>query len=139
MTRDEVLLLGRWVQAACPQQKWDKYTPDVWTEMLGAYPAEDAMLAAKALVQRQPFIALAELITEIKVIRKARIQAVGPEVLGAGVDADDVGAYLEKVRSDVKAIGDGTAEPDYESGELRPVAALLESSGIARRAIGGSR
>jgi hypothetical protein len=58
-------------------------------------------------------------------------------VLGAGVDGDDVGAYLEKHRADLKAIADGTAEPDREAGELRPVTGTLEYL-ARRRAIEGA-
>lgn len=138
MNRMEVVALGKWCQAAFPQQKWDQYTPDVWADLLEDYSAEDAKQAAKTLATRQPFIALSDLVGEIKSIRKARILAAGPEVLGAGVDADDVGAYLQKVRSDVKSIGDGSAEPDHETGSLRPVGALLADL-ADRKAIGGRR
>lgn len=138
MNRNEVLALGRWMQAACPQQKWDKLTPEVWSEMLGGYSVDDAKAAARALVSRQPFISLAELIAEIKKIRGDRIRAAGPEVLGANVDPDDVPAYLVKHRADVKAVGDGSAVPDFETHQLRPVGALVATL-ANRRAIGGSR
>lgn len=138
MNRNEVLALGRWVQAACPQQKWDKHTPDVWTEILGDYPADDAMAAVKQLVQRQPFISLSDLIGEIKLIRRARFKDVNPEQLGAGVPADDVAGFLEKVKSDVKAIGDGVPADVVVDGRSYPVGAVV--AGLARqKAIGPTR
>lgn len=134
MNFEEVKALGTWCADAFPQQKWGTGTPVVWAEMLEDYSAVDAKAAAKVLVTRQAFVSLSELITEIKKIRGDRIRAAGPEVLGAGVPADDVPAFLEKVRSDLKAIADGTAEPDREAGELRPVGALIATL-ANRRAI----
>lgn len=131
MNRNEVLALGRWVQAACPQQKWDKHTPDVWTEMLDMYSAGDAMNAVKTLVQRQPFISLSDLITEIKKIRAKRFEGVELDMIGAAAPGDDVGAYLEQVKTDRRLIGDGVPAAELEAGEPRPVGALV--AGLARQ------
>lgn len=137
MNFEETKELGAWCAGAFPQQKWAENTPAVWAELLEPYSAADAKAAAKTLVQRQPFIALSDMITEIKAIRRKRFNGVSPEILGAGADADDIAGFLEAVKSDVKAIGDGVPVDEIEAGSHRPVDALI--AGLAnRRAIEGT-
>lgn len=146
MNRNEVLLLGRWVQAACPQQKWDKHTPDVWTELLADYRAEDAMAAVKSLAAKQPFMAVSDIISEVKRIRQANFDALGQKQLDAisgasAPDPDDVEGFLEAVRSERKAIGDGVpvedvpdvAAIDRSKAKDALIATLAERKSIAGR------
>lgn len=143
MNRNEVLALGRWVQAACPQQKWDKHTPDVWTEMLADYPADDCMTAVKSLVTKQTWISLADLINEVKRHRAKRFDGVNEDIFGStAADPDDVPGYLEAVRAERKAIGDGVPVEELADavadGRSRPVAALLGSL-AEQKSIGGQQ
>lgn len=129
MNRAEVLELGKWLADAFPQQKWNEGTPDVWVELLEPFSAADGKAAAKALALKpgQRFVAIAELVEQIRIIRRARFNGVNPDMLGAAAPADDVGAFLEAVKSDVKAIGDGVPLAEIESGTPRPVGAVLQS------------
>lgn len=139
MDKAQAITLTRLVKAMCPAQQIDEYTPDAWYEGgLKNWGYDDAKNAVITLSTQLRFIALSDIAIEIKRVRRGRLEAAGPTVLAAGVDADDVSAYLVKHRADVKAIADGAAVPDFETHELRDVAGLLQSSGIGRRAIGGT-
>lgn len=133
MTPADVLALGKWLADAFPQQKWNEGTPAVWVELLEPYSAEDGKAAARALAlkQGQRFVAIAELVEQIKLIRRQRFSGVNPEILGAKADADDIAGFLEAVKSDVKAIGDGVPVEEIEAGTARPVGAVV--AGLANR------
>lgn len=78
MTHAEAVLLCRYAKAACPQQAFDQYTPDAWSDLLGDLRFIDCQEALKAVVQRQPFVAPAEIRAEVKRVRSKRIGDFGP-------------------------------------------------------------
>jgi hypothetical protein len=49
MTPAETFILVRAVQGACPQQKIDEYTPDMWHQLLDDIDFKDAQAAIVAL------------------------------------------------------------------------------------------
>ena len=125
----EVKALGQWLADAFTQQKWSDGTPGVWFELLEPYSADDGRAAAKVLAVKpgQRFVAIADLVEQIKLIRRHRFDAVNPEQLGAGAPGDDVAAYLEAVKSDVKAIGDGVPVEEVITGEHRPLLSVIQA------------
>jgi hypothetical protein len=78
MTNAEAVLLCRYAKAACPQQQFDAYTPDAWSDLLGDLRFEDCKEAVKNIVQRQPFVAPAEIRDEVRRVRNKRIGDFGP-------------------------------------------------------------
>ena len=61
MTHEEVVKLCRYIQAACPSQAFDDYTPEVWAEMLPArYTLDECRAAVIAIKQRQAYVDVSE-------------------------------------------------------------------------------
>lgn len=112
MTKAEAVTLCRFAKAACPQQAFDTYTPDAWAELLGDLCFADAKLAVIELAKRQPFVAPAEIRTEVRRIRAARITAYGtlPDP-PAGLDPDNAHAYQRWLEDTTKRIADGNPPP----------------------------
>lgn len=66
MTPEETIVICRLVKAACPGQRFDEYTPDVWAPMLADI---DYGAAEKAIVEvgkQQKWIAPSDIIAEIR-------------------------------------------------------------------------
>lgn len=61
MNADQAVDLCRYVSAACPQQKFDEFTPDVWLDLLEDVPFALARRAAVEVVKAQPFASPAEI------------------------------------------------------------------------------
>ncbi|MFD3749713.1 hypothetical protein ACFWVT_05510 [Streptomyces cyaneofuscatus] len=74
MTQDEAILLLEYVVAACPAQRIGEFTPDVWGELFAPYSLDEARTAVLTVAARQPFVAPADVITEIKARREERIE-----------------------------------------------------------------
>jgi hypothetical protein len=113
MNAAETLLIARFVKGACPAQKFDEYTPDVWTQLLEDINYDDALAAVKVLGRRLSFIGPPEIRTEVLRIRADRIKAnfTEPEY-----DGDDVHGGLATIRAHRRAVGDGRgleAVPDF--------------------------
>lgn len=106
MNRPEAVMLCRYVKACCPQQAIDEYTPDAWFDLLGALAFDDCKAAVIALAQRQPFVAPAEIKTEVKRLRRDRIVAFGPLLPPAELDGDPAETNRWLVAT-TKRIGDG--------------------------------
>lgn len=76
MTPEDVVLLAGYVHALCPAQKFDKYTPDAWADVFDdvpQYTLADCREGAARVAARQPFVAPAEIIAEVRKIREARL------------------------------------------------------------------
>jgi len=110
MTPTEALVLCRLTKGMCPQQAIDEFTPDAWHLLLEDARFEDAKAALVNLARRQPFVAPAEILTEVKRIRSQRIKEFGPYDVPAGLDSREYGEFL---RATNKRIADGEiASPD---------------------------
>lgn len=112
MSNAEAVLLCRYAKAACPQQAFDQYTPDAWFDLLSDLRFEDCKMAIKCVVQRQPFVAPAEIRDEVKRVRLRRFSEFGPmpdPPLEIGAQGSD--EYRRWVAETMRAIGDGTAVP----------------------------
>ena len=106
MTPTETVLLTRYVKACCPASQIDEYTPDAWHDLLGDLLLADCREAVAAVAKRQPFVAPAEIRTEVRRIRADRISrnplpAPPPEL------ADDPERYQRAVQQGIQRIADG--------------------------------
>lgn len=123
----EAVALTRYVRALCPQQKFDEFTADAWTDVLAPYDLEDCRRACVALARKKPFISPAEIIEEIRQRRgeNARdIQGPGLPAAVPDADPDDVPAYLAAVRQQRTRAADGL--------ELKPRNVLELIEGVGR-------
>jgi hypothetical protein len=76
MTPEEVVMLAAYVHALCPAQKIDQYTPDAWCDVFAEVPQyslADCREGAARVAARQPFVAPAEILGEVRKIREARL------------------------------------------------------------------
>ena len=71
MIKTEAAALCRYLQACCPQQKFDQFTADAWFDLLADMPYGLAKLAAQRVASRQPFVSPSEIIATAKAMRKA--------------------------------------------------------------------
>jgi hypothetical protein len=107
MTPTEAVALTEYVQACCPQQRMNEYTPDAWHDILGDLRLEDCRAAVAAIKQRTVFVDPSEIRAEVKYMRQQRIKDAGgipappPELL------DDPPAYRAALHAAAVALGDG--------------------------------
>ncbi|MEU7318329.1 hypothetical protein [Streptomyces sp. NPDC007083] len=112
MNNQETTQLCRYVRALCPQQKFDEYTPDAWHDILGPVPLDDAREAAARVARRQPFVAPAEILAEVGVIRGERLDGFVYEP----VERDDnPRVYLAAYRGQREAVASGHRPADPTS------------------------
>jgi hypothetical protein len=92
MTHEEIVKLCRYIQAACPAQRFDEYTPDVWAEVFPAsLTLDDCRAAVITIKQRQRYIDPSDIIAEVRRIRSNRldrtlIEAPSAELCGSPGD-----------------------------------------------------
>lgn len=106
MNREQTVIFTRLVKATCPQQAIDKYTPDAWYPLLDDLDFGDCQAAMIAIGRRQPFMAPAEIRSEVARIRNDRIAravipAPPPEL------ADDPRAYQRYLQESTRRAADG--------------------------------
>jgi hypothetical protein len=93
-------------KAACPQQQFDQYTPDMWHELLGDLRFEDAQDALVSVVKAQPFVSPAEIRDQVKKVRRQRLLDFGyvvpPAELASNPEAE--GRWIYETN---QAIADG--------------------------------
>lgn len=121
MNATEAAMLCRFAKAACPQQKIDEYTPDVWLDLLGDLRFDDAKTALLAVAAKQPFVAPAEIRAEVRRIRSKRIADAEASIVPPAELADrptaDTCAWLA---AEKRRIGDGELVDPDAYGELKP-------------------
>lgn len=116
MTPAEAVILVRYVRALCPQQKFDEYTPDAWHDLLGHYDFDACKTAAVQLARRQPFIAPAELITEVRRERDKRLANFQYEPENGD---DHPREYLRRLRAQIADVADGRRPAELTPGGPR--------------------
>lgn len=123
MTSKEAAVLCRLVREACPQQAVSDGTPDMWAVVLADIRLADAKEATLNLVRSQPFVTPAEIITEVRKIRSARIAARGDLTPPPGLTDAEERDWLRDAR---RVVADGGTVDDTRTGlTARPVRALL--------------
>lgn len=110
MNRADVVLLCRYVYAATPGQKLDKYTPDVWADILEDLPCslDEAKRAVVAIKRRQVFVDPSDIIAEVRSARDARILENPPPPPPAEL-CDDPAGYIRYLRAAIRAAADGAS------------------------------
>jgi hypothetical protein len=108
MTPTDVVRLIGLVSQISPAQKFDEYTPDAWHMLLDDIRLEDALEAVRRVGRRQAFIAPADIVTEVKLIRRTRLERADATFVPSADPA--AGSYDEQLIAHRKAIGDG-ADP----------------------------
>lgn len=121
MNHAEAVVLCRFTKSVCPHQQFDQYTPDAWALVLADVRLEDAREAVVEVARRQPFVAPAEIITEVKRIRSKRIDDYGPITPPPELDPDDTAAYRDWWVSAQRAIADGNPPPRPAELPARPM------------------
>ncbi|WP_369183307.1 hypothetical protein [Streptomyces sp. Y1] len=126
MNPAETVLLARYVRALCPQQKFDEYTPDAWHDVLGDYELQDCKQAAAEIARRQPWIAPAEIIDEVRRTRNGRLDYFQYEPTPGETGAE----FTRNLRTQVAATIDGHRPPQLPYvGSSRPVLELTVGVG----------
>ena len=117
MNHREAVALCRYAKAACPQQAFDEYTPDAWADLLADVSLADAQEGLRAVVAGKPFVSPSEIRTEVRRIRRRRLDAFGP--LPAPAPDADWRAWLAAA---VEAVASGRVLTVEELGEVVPLA-----------------
>lgn len=72
MEAREAIMLCRYVQALCPAQKFDQYTPDAWLDALGQFPYQLAKRAAlQCAATGGGFVSPSDITAMIRSMRRA--------------------------------------------------------------------
>lgn len=100
MNNREAVMLVRYVRALCPSQKIDEFTPDAWSDVLAGYELDDCRAACVALAARQPFIAPAEIITEVRKARRTRLE----NFVYKPAELETPEEYLDNYRRQIAAV-----------------------------------
>ncbi|ELP71018.1 hypothetical protein PV735_05490 [Streptomyces turgidiscabies] len=109
MTQDEAILLLEYISAACPAQRIGEFTPDVWGELFAPYSLDEARTAVLVVARKQPFIAPADVIAEIKARRTERIELAN--VVYDGNPLETGAESAAAIREIIRAAGDGLTGP----------------------------
>ncbi|MFD6421582.1 hypothetical protein [Streptomyces sp. NPDC060198] len=116
MNSQEAILIAKYVASVCPQQRFNEHTPDVWGDILAPYTVDDARAAVIAVAARQPFVAPAEIVTEIKARREERIELA--HVVYDGNPSETGAESAASRRALVRAAADGYLQPRSASASL---------------------
>jgi hypothetical protein len=103
-----------------PGQKFTDETAAFWHTVLADVPYRDATTAIARIAQRQPFIGVNDICTEVTAIRKARLQTFDEaDGVVPNIDPDDPEAFVAERRAIMAAVADGVFDRDrYELGGL---------------------
>lgn len=112
MNATETAKLCAAIAQTAPAQKFDDATPAFWAVILEDVRYEDAREAIVTLLKKQPFVAPADIIAEVRRIRLARLER-SDHVL-SDVDPDEVQAWLAARRAGIAALADGRTEAPRE-------------------------
>lgn len=113
MNIGEVTRICRAVAALAPAQKMDEDTPTVWLAVLAPLRFVDARQAVVTLGGRQQWISAADITTEVKRLRRKRLEGI--ELLGHLADTP------EQWRELIRKVADGEVEiPALDAGPSDP-------------------
>ena len=118
MSPAEAVMLCRFAKACCPQQQFDEYTPDAWHELLGDLRFDDCKAAVVAVTQRQPFVAPAEIRTEVRRVRYDRVDKFGHIEPPPGLE-DDPRAEWDAIAAIRQRVADGELTREQHDADLR--------------------
>lgn len=144
MNTEEAKRLIDVIRAAAPAQRFEPETAAVWAAILRDIRLVDALTAVTRVPRRGDWIDPADIVSEVRAIRQARLDAAGAAEINPNVDPDDPRAWAAELAAIRAAIGDGCLDVDaYRRGGLTLTgAAPLRAIGQPdeqRRAIDVSR
>jgi hypothetical protein len=115
-----------------PQQKFDENTPEWWAVPLAEIQYGDARDAILALIQRQPYIGVHDICTEVAALRKARVKAFeDADGVVPNVDPDDPRAFADERRAIMRAVADRAFDIDaYRHGGITLTGATPHRSAL---------
>ncbi|MCZ7413120.1 zinc finger domain-containing protein [Streptomyces sp. WMMC897] len=128
MNNQETATLCRYVRALCPQQKFDEYTPDAWHDVLRNLQLADCREAAARVARRQPFVAPAEIVDEVRVLHDERLAGFVYEPPPGDSDPN----YLDNLRQQRAAVAAGHRPPVVDRPALpagKPFDEVLKDAG----------
>ncbi|MGA5820896.1 zinc finger domain-containing protein [Kitasatospora sp. NPDC094028] len=127
MNHTEAVILVRYVRALCPQQRFDEYSPDAWHDLLGDYELDACKEAVIEIARRQPWIAPAEIITEVKRARTSKLDYFRYEPNPGETSAQ----FTRNLRAQIAAVINGSRPPELPNvGFPRPVLELTAGRDI---------
>jgi hypothetical protein len=97
--------LVRAIQATCPSQDIDDYTPDAWYPAVADMDFEDCLAAVGALSKWLRYIAVCDVVEEVEAIRNDRRARVPREQLLPETDPDNVLEYRAELAKLVRDAG----------------------------------
>jgi hypothetical protein len=127
VNNQETVELCAIIAQVAPAQKFDELTPVMWQPILEDVRMVDAKTALRSLAARLSFIAPADIVQEVKRIRRQRVEEGPAFDPRAYPGCDDPAVYAHAIRDHVRRIADG--EPPKQAPPLalttRPVAELI--------------
>ena len=85
----ETAALCAWLAAIIPHQQLDDETPRAWQPLLADVAVTDARTAVLAILKRARYVAPLDILSEVKAVRRDRLQRAGYDGLSANVDPSD--------------------------------------------------
>lgn len=120
MNRKEATVLIHMIKTLCPQQRFEDDvqgmpgTSDLWAEVLRGIDGPEGAEAVKRLVTRQKFVHPSDIITEVKSMRRDRLERAGAE--GATSDMPgDADKFMEELHRRQRAIARGNPVPELRA------------------------
>jgi hypothetical protein len=102
---EETAQVVKLIAILSPSQRIEPETAAAWRPLLEDVTLRDTLEAVKRLARRQPYIAPSDILAEVRVVRRSRLDAVA--VPTPNVDPDDVAAWAVEQRALAAAIADG--------------------------------
>lgn len=129
MTPQELAVLGRYVKALCPAQKFDEYTPDAWLMVLGEFEFEDCKTVLPRIAQGRPFIAPSDIATAVRELRARRHESAN--LIYEPRPDEGVSDFLARARGANRDAASGNVIPIRPGIALPPGQAALPPPSIA--------
>jgi hypothetical protein len=129
VTSEEVAKFCRYIQAACPAQRFDEFTPDVWSDIFpGWLTLDDARAAVIVIKQRQRYVDPSDIIAEVKRIRADRLDRTPIEAPPHEL-TDTPGAYKAELDRKIAEVAAGFALPALRGKDMARHAQLRALEG----------
>lgn len=107
MTPEETVKLCRYIKAACPAQRFDEFTPDVWHDIFPEWlTLDDARASVIVIKQQQRFVDPSDIIAAVRRVRADRLARAPIEAPPAEL-TDTPGAYKAELGRRISAVAAG--------------------------------
>lgn len=123
MNVHEVRAMCLWLRKLVPNQQLDDDTPEAWTPLLASVAVADARVAVMRILEREAYVVPKGITTEVRRMRRERLERVGFRSIAPNVDPDDEAGQRRELLALRDAIASGAfTEADrgeYELGGVR--------------------